>query len=85
MNTTDSYESGLNTPFPERIRDVALLHVLATHPERVLPAGKSLRVGLLRPDTEAEVSSLEARVSDAMQRAFWDQVRVDFFTILSIF
>ena len=61
----------------QKIQDAALLHTLATHPERALPAGKTLRVGLLKPAVEADASSLEARVTDAMHKAFWDQVRDD--------
>jgi hypothetical protein len=59
--------------------DAALLHILATHPDRIIPAGKSLRSGLLRPErvVSSNASSLEARVSGAMHKAFWSEVRYE--------
>lgn len=51
------------------------LHMLATEPQTVLPAGKSLLSALLRPHTERPATSvLHGRVEDMVHRAFWDEV-----------
>lgn len=54
------------------------LHLLATDPGKVLPPGKSLLSMMARPHDQRPdggVPSLEDRVTDIVQRAFWDEVR----------
>ncbi|KAL5521921.1 hypothetical protein ACEPAF_1775 [Sanghuangporus sanghuang] len=69
---------------PTRFADAAFLHVLVTHPESLIPPGKSLRAALLRPEGAAnsnEESSrnspelLQSAVEKIVHRAFWDEAR----------
>ena len=78
--------------YTQELQDVALLHTLATHPERVLAPGKTLRSALLGrkeqrksdtggPEFEKRV---EAKVYKTMHKAFWDQVRGEYFYLAAI-
>ncbi|OCH91654.1 hypothetical protein OBBRIDRAFT_833997 [Obba rivulosa] len=52
------------------------LHLLATDPEKILPPGKSLLSMMVRPHAQkpdGAVPSLKDRVTDIVQRAFWDE------------
>ncbi|KAL5501176.1 hypothetical protein ACEPAH_9563 [Sanghuangporus vaninii] len=67
---------------PTRFADAAFLHVLVTHPESLIPPGKSLRAALLRPEGAANANeessgnapeSLQSAVEKIVHRAFWDE------------
>ena len=53
------------------------LHTLATEPQTLLPAGKSLLSVLSRPHTDHPTgSALHERVETLVHRAFWDEVSI---------
>lgn len=53
------------------------LHTLATDPQTLLPAGKSLLSVLSRPHTDQPAgSALHERVETLVHRAFWDEASV---------
>ena len=55
------------------------LHTLATEPQTLLPAGKSLLSVLSRPHTDQPTgSALHDRVETLVHRAFWDEVSICF-------
>ncbi|KAL5480535.1 hypothetical protein ACEPAI_1805 [Sanghuangporus weigelae] len=67
---------------PMGFADAAFLHVLVTHPESVIPPGKSLRAALLRGAANSNENSggnapesLQSAVEKIVHRAFWDEVR----------
>lgn len=65
--------------FDSLLNDAYLLHLLAIHPERILPPGKSLASAfsdVTNKEAAHGTDALEQQVSRMVKRAFWEEVRI---------
>ena len=64
----------------DMMKDAATLHALATHPERILKPGKSLRSALITQNgaiiETLDGKRLETKALYMLQKAYWDKVRL---------